>query len=80
MSRQPRIKEIMADLLKFNATAVILAGGQARRMQGRDKARIVLAGRPLIESHLEQLHAWFDQVLIVAQADADYDYPEKRPW
>ena len=66
----------MADLLKFDATAIILAGGRARRMRGRDKARIVLDDRPLIEGHLEHLHAWFNKVLIVAQIAADYDYPD----
>ena len=36
-------------------TAVILAGGQGRRMGGRDKGLIEFDGRPLVAVLIEQL-------------------------
>jgi molybdenum cofactor guanylyltransferase len=49
---------------------VILAGGQARRMGGRDKAFLPLAGRPLIAHVLDRLEPQVDHVLISANGDA----------
>lgn len=49
---------------------VILAGGQARRMGGRDKAFLPLAGRPLIAHVLDRLEPQVDRVLISANGDA----------
>src|SRR5262249_27709634 len=37
-----------------NISAVLLAGGEARRM-GRDKASIIILGKPLWEHQLEKL-------------------------
>jgi molybdenum cofactor guanylyltransferase len=48
---------------------VILAGGQARRMGGADKALIPLAGRPLLSHVLERLEPQVDRVLISANGD-----------
>jgi molybdenum cofactor guanylyltransferase len=48
---------------------VILAGGQARRMGGRDKAFLPLAGRPLIAHVLDRLDPQVDRVLISANGD-----------
>lgn len=47
-------------------TGVILAGGRARRMGGRDKGLIPLAGRPMIEYVLSALRAQTAAVLISA--------------
>ncbi|NPD17251.1 molybdenum cofactor guanylyltransferase [Xinfangfangia sp. D13-10-4-6] len=54
--------------------AVILAGGEGRRMGGADKAHLMLAGRPLISHVIARLSpqisaAWADP----ASADADPD-------
>jgi molybdopterin-guanine dinucleotide biosynthesis protein A len=49
---------------------VILAGGRARRMGGRDKALLPLARRPLIGHVLERLAAQVDRVVISANGDA----------
>lgn len=51
--------------LRRKATAVVLAGGQSRRM-GRDKAWLPVAGRPLIEHIVNQLRPHFEQILISA--------------
>ena len=45
---------------------VILAGGQARRMGGADKAFVALAGRPLIAHVLARLEPQVERVLISA--------------
>ncbi|NWG85962.1 MAG: molybdenum cofactor guanylyltransferase [Hydrogenophilaceae bacterium] len=47
-------------------TAIILAGGQARRMTGQDKGLIELAGRPLIAWVLERIAPQADETLISA--------------
>ncbi len=49
---------------------VILAGGQARRMGGADKALLPLASRPLIGHVLDRLRPQVDRVLISANGDA----------
>lgn len=51
--------------------AVILAGGQGRRMGGVDKALVPLAGRPLIAHVLDRLEPQVDTVLISANGDPD---------
>jgi molybdopterin-guanine dinucleotide biosynthesis protein A len=48
---------------------VILAGGEGRRMGGRDKALLLLAGRPLIAHVLERLGPQVEGVLISANGD-----------
>jgi molybdenum cofactor guanylyltransferase len=48
---------------------VILAGGEARRMGGVDKAFVPLAGRPLIAHVLDRLSPQVERVLISANGD-----------
>lgn len=45
-------------------SGVILAGGRGRRMGGRDKGLVELAGRPLIEHVLEGLRPQVGRILI----------------
>ena len=59
----------------FKATGIILAGGQSRRMNGRDKAQLVIETRALIEHKVERLREWFAEVLIVCRRGQQYDYP-----
>jgi molybdopterin-guanine dinucleotide biosynthesis protein A len=49
--------------MTFDATAVILAGGQSRRM-GRDKSLMPVCGQPLIARIAEQLTPFFPEVLV----------------
>ncbi|MBI5462921.1 MAG: molybdenum cofactor guanylyltransferase [Gammaproteobacteria bacterium] len=60
-------------------TALILAGGQASRMSGRDKGLLDCAGRPLIEHVLARIAPSVDALLISANRNLDqyrhYGYP-----
>jgi len=60
-------------------TAVILAGGRGRRMQGEDKGLIKLSGRPLIEHIIAGLAPQLPSILINANRNLDrygnYGYP-----
>ena len=49
-----------------NITAVILAGGRARRMQGEDKGRIELLGRPLLDYIITGLRPQVGSILVNA--------------
>lgn len=48
---------------------VILAGGRARRMGGKDKAFVPLAGRALVVHVLDRLEPQVERVLISANGD-----------
>ena len=60
-------------------TAVILAGGQGRRMGGIDKGLIEIDGRPLVEILIEKLRAQELGIIINANRNqsryAGYGYP-----
>ncbi len=58
--------------------AAILAGGRARRMDGLDKCRLVVGGRPIIVRQLDVLRRLTPDVFIVAtdaRRYADLDVP-----
>jgi molybdenum cofactor guanylyltransferase len=69
---------------QIQATAVILAGGNSRRM-GREKAFLLVKGKPLIEHIFSQLYKYFNQVLISADNKDLYSFlgvpviPDKKP-
>ena len=50
----------------MRTTALILAGGQGRRMGGRDKAFVLLAGRPLLAHVLERIAPQVGRVIVSA--------------
>jgi molybdenum cofactor guanylyltransferase len=52
-------------------TAVILAGGLARRMRGQDKGLIEINGRPLIEHIIDALNCQVGTILINANRNLD---------
>ncbi|MDT8437396.1 MAG: molybdenum cofactor guanylyltransferase MobA [Wenzhouxiangellaceae bacterium] len=52
-------------------TAVVLAGGRARRMGGRDKGLLPVAGRPMIAWTLDRLAGQAGRVLINANRSQD---------
>lgn len=58
---------------KSDITAVILAGGRGRRMEGADKGLMELDGRPLIGHILDAIEPQVNQVLINANRNTD-DY------
>ena len=49
-----------------NITGIILAGGQARRMGGKDKGLIELAQKPMIEYVLNAIEPQVDDIIINA--------------
>lgn len=56
---------------KQNITAVILAGGQGRRMGGQDKGLLEWAGRPLIETILDSIKPQVGHILINANRNKE---------
>lgn len=58
---------------RYEATAVILAGGKSERM-GQDKSMLLLDGRPMIERICAQLRPHFEQTLISADERAKYAF------
>jgi len=61
----------MKNILKKDITGVILAGGQARRMQGQDKGLILLNDKPMIEYVIEILKPQVGVLLINANRNHD---------
>jgi molybdopterin-guanine dinucleotide biosynthesis protein A len=60
-------------------SALVLAGGRSRRMQGRDKGLVTLWGRPLIEHVLDRIRGQVGSIVISAnrhsETYAGYGYP-----
>lgn len=56
---------------KHFVTGIILAGGQASRMQGRDKGLIALQGEPLIQHVIERLQPQLNEIRINANRNLD---------
>ncbi len=60
-------------------TAVILAGGQARRMGRQDKGLIEVSGRPMIEYVIDSLRPQLDNIIINANRNLEiygqYGFP-----
>ncbi|WP_394700778.1 molybdenum cofactor guanylyltransferase MobA [uncultured Cohaesibacter sp.] len=64
--------------LATDVAAVLLAGGQSRRMLGRDKAFVPLDGRPLLEHCLARLAPQVGTIVISANGDPA-SYPADHP-
>ncbi|MGD9000042.1 MAG: molybdenum cofactor guanylyltransferase MobA [Granulosicoccaceae bacterium] len=52
-------------------TAIVLAGGRGRRMQGQDKGLVDIAGRPLISYVIERVRPYVETVLVSANRNHD---------
>ncbi|WP_018138155.1 MULTISPECIES: molybdenum cofactor guanylyltransferase MobA [unclassified Thioalkalivibrio] len=50
---------------------LVLAGGQGRRMGGRNKGWVEYQGRPLVEQVIERLRPQVDSIVISANTDID---------
>ena len=62
----------------FNGvTAIVLAGGRSSRM-GTDKSLLNVNGKPLIQHIVDQLDGCFDEVIISANANQNFDFLGKR--
>lgn len=63
-------------------SAVILAGGRARRMDGEDKGLIELNGRPLLDYIISALRPQVGEILVNANRNLDrycaFGYPVKQ--
>ena len=66
-------------LNKHNVTAVILAGGKGRRMDGKDKGLVELANRPLIEYVIDAIKPQVETIILNANRNqgqySQYGYP-----
>lgn len=69
----------MPAIQKKDITAVILAGGQGRRMGGQDKGLIEFDGRPIVELLIDQLNQQGIKIAINANRNLStyqqYGYP-----
>ncbi len=54
--------------MTLDIAAAILTGGQARRLLGRDKSRLVVEGRTILERQLSMLSPLVTEILIVTSA------------
>lgn len=58
---------------------VVLAGGLSRRMDGREKSFVSVAGKPMLRHVLDRFTPQVEKVIINANGDvgrfAEYDYP-----
>lgn len=63
--------KMTAGLREHGICGVVLAGGRAERMGGRDKGLLPLGGRPLITHVLERLAPQVDAILINANRSAE---------
>lgn len=55
-------------------SAVILAGGENRRMKGVDKSGLVIDGKPILERIIQVLSGIFSEVLIVTNGKRGYSF------
>jgi molybdopterin-guanine dinucleotide biosynthesis protein A len=58
-------------LNKHNVTAVILAGGKGRRMDGKDKGLVELANRPLIEYVIDAIKPQVETIILNANRNQE---------
>jgi molybdenum cofactor guanylyltransferase len=69
----------MSSFNKKHVTAVILAGGKGRRMDGNDKGLVELANRPLIEYVIDAIKPQVEKVILNANRNQEryehYGYP-----
>jgi molybdopterin-guanine dinucleotide biosynthesis protein A len=62
---------------KLKTTGIILAGGKSSRM-GRDKSLLDYNNEPLIKQVVKELQQVTDELIIVSNQNAKYDFPGTR--
>jgi len=60
-------------LWRSRATAIVLAGGDSRRL-GRDKSMLPVRSQPMIKYICDRLKPYFDEVVISAKESGRYDF------
>jgi molybdopterin-guanine dinucleotide biosynthesis protein A len=55
-----------------SCAGIILAGGLNSRMAGRNKARLLIEGRTILDRLVDLFRAFFDPILIVTNQPLDY--------
>ncbi len=61
--------------ISFDATCIILAGGRNTRMNGTDKAKLVIDTQPLLQHKYNLFRNWFQDVIVVGNRQRRDDYP-----
>ena len=61
----------MKSITKSDITAVILSGGQATRMNGKDKGLVLFKDKPLISYVVNTIHKNVDSILVSANKNLD---------
>src|SRR5687767_7727765 len=76
MTRPIRASCIVSVIVPAMLAAAILTGGQARRLRGQDKSRLVMRddGRTILERQLDMLAPIASEILIVTSAERLPDF------
>ncbi|MCL5122992.1 MAG: molybdenum cofactor guanylyltransferase [Deltaproteobacteria bacterium] len=60
-----------------NIAAILLAGGASKRMGGKNKAFIKIAGKTIIDREIEVLEQLFERIIIVSNSFDQYAFLKK---
>ncbi len=63
---------------KSSFSAIILAGGESKRMNGVDKAVLMVDGMPILQRSIQVLKEFFADILIVTNEKRDYSFEGVR--
>ncbi|MCP4709789.1 MAG: molybdenum cofactor guanylyltransferase [Planctomycetes bacterium] len=66
--------DLLYDGGMYEATGIILAGGEATRLAGVDKARLVVGEGELIEGAVKLMRKYFAEVVIVRNGQRNYGF------
>lgn len=79
LSHKPQVRMMNQPRPAQSMSALVLSGGQSRRMQAGDKGLMKLAGKPMIQYLLDSLSQHINQILISTNSSdpeyASFGYP-----